>query len=53
MRPSSIILSHHDALMPPLLTETDTGELRRVLKNEASNATVIDLEYSQPVPILR
>lgn len=53
MRPSSIILSHHDALMPPLLTETDTGELRRVLKNETSDATVIDLEYSQPVPILR
>jgi L-ascorbate metabolism protein UlaG (beta-lactamase superfamily) len=52
MRPKSVIFSHHDALMPPLLTETDTAEAEAILNRDASYASLVSLLYSEAVPIL-
>ena len=53
LRPHRIVFSHHDALMPPLLTETDTGEAAAVLAAEANYAPLLTLPYNDAVPILR
>lgn len=52
LRPRRVVLSHHDALMPPLMAETDTGEARATLAREASYAPVLTLGYSDPVTVL-
>jgi len=52
LRPHQVVFSHHDALMPPLMGETDTGEAAALLAREASYAPVLTLAYSEPVPVL-
>jgi L-ascorbate metabolism protein UlaG (beta-lactamase superfamily) len=52
LRPKRVVFSHHDALFPPLLPATDTGEARSVLRSEASFAEIVDLDYGEPVRIV-
>jgi L-ascorbate metabolism protein UlaG (beta-lactamase superfamily) len=49
LRPKRVVFSHHDALLPPVLGATDTGEARSVLRAEASFADVVDINYAEPV----
>jgi L-ascorbate metabolism protein UlaG (beta-lactamase superfamily) len=53
IRPSTVVLCHHDALLPPLLPAVDTDHALATLGREASYATHVDLTYSEPVEILR
>jgi hypothetical protein len=53
LRPNRVVFSHHDALLPPLLPATDTGEARSVLQSEASLAEIVDLDYGEPVRIVK
>jgi L-ascorbate metabolism protein UlaG (beta-lactamase superfamily) len=52
LRPKRVVFSHHDALLPPVLPGTDTGEARSMLRSEASFAELVDLDYGEPVRIL-
>lgn len=52
LRPDRVIFSHHDALLPPVLTETDTSEAEAVLHREASYAPVAKLEYGDDLTLL-
>ena len=53
LRPSTVVLCHHDALLPPLLPAIDTEHALATLAREASYATHVDLAYGEPVEILR
>jgi L-ascorbate metabolism protein UlaG (beta-lactamase superfamily) len=52
LRPSKVVLCHHDALLPGL-PDTDTGEALTRLAREAGHARHVDLAYADPVAILR
>lgn len=53
LRPRRVVLSHHDALLPPILNATDTAEAEAVVASEASCAEIVTLDYGDPVPILK
>lgn len=52
LRPRQVVFSHHDALLPPILNATDTGEAESVLRAHASYAQILSLDYGVPVPVL-
>ncbi len=52
IRPSTVIFSHHDALMPPVTPATDTEEAANAITQFASYSSVLSLSYSEPVQIL-
>ena len=52
LRPRTVVFSHHDALLPPVLNATDTGEAEAVLREEASYARLVTLDYGNPCKIL-
>jgi len=51
LKPSKVVLCHHDPLLPPLLPGVDTGEAIASLARDASYAQHVDLPYSEPVAI--
>ena len=53
LQPSTVVLCHHDALLPPLLPAIDTEHALTLLTREASYATYVELSYGEPVDILR
>ncbi len=53
LKPSTVVLCHHDALLPPLLPAIDTEHALALLAREATHATHVDLAYGDPVDILR
>jgi L-ascorbate metabolism protein UlaG (beta-lactamase superfamily) len=53
LKPSSVVLGHHDALLPPLLPAIDTEHALSLLAREAGHATHVELTYGNPVEILR
>ena len=53
LRPSKVIFSHHDALLPPVLNATDTGEAKALLRSNASYAEIVSVDYGASVPVLR
>jgi len=53
LRPDEVIFSHHDALMPPVLTETDTDEAESLLRDHASYASLTTLDYGAAHQILK
>jgi L-ascorbate metabolism protein UlaG (beta-lactamase superfamily) len=52
IRPSTVVFSHHDALMPPVMPATDTAEAASRIGNDANYASLLTLTYSEPVRIL-
>lgn len=52
IKPSKVVLCHHDELLPGILPAIDTGEALHRLANEASYARHIELTYGNSVPIL-
>jgi L-ascorbate metabolism protein UlaG (beta-lactamase superfamily) len=52
IRPNTVVFSHHDALMPPVMPATDTEEAAKKIANEANYASVLTMRYSEPVAIL-
>lgn len=52
LKPSKVVLCHHDALLP-MLPATDTGEALALLKRDAGYARHVDLSYADPFTILR
>jgi hypothetical protein len=52
LRPTTVIFSHHDALMPPVMPATDTTEAARGIAENANYASLVTLSYSEPVVIL-
>lgn len=52
LKPSKVVLCHHDALLP-MLPATDTGEALALLTRDAGYARHVDLAYADPVAILR
>jgi L-ascorbate metabolism protein UlaG (beta-lactamase superfamily) len=52
LKPSQVVLCHHDALLP-MLPATDTGEALALLARDAGYARHVDLSYAEAVPILR
>jgi L-ascorbate metabolism protein UlaG (beta-lactamase superfamily) len=52
LKPSKVVLCHHDALLP-MLPATDTGEALALLTRDAGYARHVDLSYADPVAILR
>lgn len=53
LRAETVVLCHHDALLPPILPPIDTDEALARLSREAGYATHVDLAYGDPVDILR
>jgi L-ascorbate metabolism protein UlaG (beta-lactamase superfamily) len=53
LRAGTVVLCHHDALLPPILPPIDTEEALARLAREAGYATHVDLSYGEPVDILR
>lgn len=53
LRPETVVLCHHDALLPPILPPIDTDEALARLAREAGHATHVDLAYGDPVDLLR
>jgi len=52
LKPSKVVLCHHDALLP-MLPATDAGEALTLLARDAGYARHVDLSYAEAVPILR
>jgi L-ascorbate metabolism protein UlaG (beta-lactamase superfamily) len=52
LQPDAVAFSHHDALMPPFLAETDLSEATSTIRRQAPQVTLLDLTYSEPVPVL-
>ena len=52
VRPTRVVLCHHDALLPPLLPAIDTGPALALLGREASYAEHVELPVAEPVAIL-
>jgi L-ascorbate metabolism protein UlaG (beta-lactamase superfamily) len=52
LRPSRVVLCHHDELLPPIIPAVDTGEALAALADRAGYARHVDLRYHDPVPIL-
>lgn len=53
LRPTSVVLCHHDALLPPILPAIDTEEALARLARDAGHATHVPMEYGDPVEVLR
>lgn len=53
LRAETVVLCHHDALLPPLLPPIDTGEALARLARDVGHATHVELTYGNPVDILR
>ena len=53
LRPSKVVLCHHDALLPPITPPVDTGEALARLARDASYARHVELSYANAVEILR
>ncbi|MGH2728532.1 MAG: MBL fold metallo-hydrolase [Actinomycetota bacterium] len=51
MRPGTVIFCHHDAWMPPI-PAVNVEPAARLLAERASNAKLLTLGYSDPVPVL-
>jgi L-ascorbate metabolism protein UlaG (beta-lactamase superfamily) len=52
LKPSRVVLCHHDALLPAVITALDTGEAVAAVRERASRARLVDLQYADPLPIL-
>jgi hypothetical protein len=52
LRPRTVVFSHHDALLPPILNATDTGAASSLLRTQASYAKLVTLDYGDPFKIL-
>ncbi len=52
LRPTQVMFSHHDALLPPIVGATDTGEAEALLRANASYADVVSVDYGFPAPVL-
>ena len=52
LRPRTVVFSHHDALLPPILNATDTGAASSLLRTQASYAKLVTLNYGDPFKIL-
>jgi L-ascorbate metabolism protein UlaG (beta-lactamase superfamily) len=52
VKPSRVVLCHHDALLPPLLPAIDVEHALAVLASEASYAEHVELPVAEPVEIL-
>ncbi len=52
VRPETVVLCHHDELMPPVFPGVDTAEALASLARDANYARYVALPYSEPVPIL-
>jgi L-ascorbate metabolism protein UlaG (beta-lactamase superfamily) len=52
LRPRSVVFSHHDALLPPILNATDTGEAEAVLRAKSPYAELVTLNYGDSLKIL-
>ena len=53
LRPSKVVLCHHDALLPPITPPVDTGEALARLARDASYSRHVELSYANAVEILR
>ena len=53
LRPSKVVLCHHDALLPPITPPVDTGEALARLARDASYARHVELTYANAVDLLR
>ena len=53
LRSPTVVLCHHDALLPPLLPPIDTGEALARLARDASYATHVEMSYGNPLELLR
>jgi L-ascorbate metabolism protein UlaG (beta-lactamase superfamily) len=53
VRPERVVLCHHDALLPPVLPDVDTGPALAALADRAGHASHVELAYGQPVEVLR
>ena len=52
LRPSRVVLCHHDELLPPIIPAVDTGEALAALADRAGYARHVALRYHEPVAIL-
>jgi L-ascorbate metabolism protein UlaG (beta-lactamase superfamily) len=53
LKPGTVVLCHHDALLPPLLPAVDTEHALARLADDAGHARHVELAYGDPVEILR
>jgi L-ascorbate metabolism protein UlaG (beta-lactamase superfamily) len=51
VRPSQVVLCHHDELLPGL-PGVDTGEAIATLARDVDHAALVPTTYSEPVPVL-
>jgi L-ascorbate metabolism protein UlaG (beta-lactamase superfamily) len=52
LRPSRVILCHHDELLPPIIPAVDTGKALAALADRADYARHVNLDYHEPMAIL-
>jgi L-ascorbate metabolism protein UlaG (beta-lactamase superfamily) len=52
LRPSRVVLCHHDELLPPIIPAVDTGEALAALADRAGYARHVALSYHEPTAIL-
>ena len=52
LRPSTVILCHHDVLLPDVLPALDVGPAVATLRDRASRAAYVEMAYGDPVPVL-
>ena len=53
VKPNTVVLCHHDALLPPVVGPVDVGPIERLLADRAPAADLLRLDYSDPVTVLR
>ena len=53
VKPDTVVLCHHDELLPGVLPAIDTSHALALLADEANYATHVGLSYGEPVEILR
>ena len=47
------VICHHDVLLPGLIPAVDTSEAIARLGRDVSGTALVNLEYDEPVPVLR
>ena len=52
LRPSRVVLCHHDPLLPAVIPALDTSEAVPSLREHTDYARLFDLQYADPLPIL-
>ena len=52
LKPRTVVLCHHDALLPPVVGPVDVGPIHRLLAERTPAAQVLELEYAGSVRVL-